>query len=210
MAVKKIKIGSSTAIDIHDARNVVVGNGVNNAVALTTSQYEALTTKDANTLYVITDASPGSGGSTVTWGTESNNTVPLTVDNTSKTVALAAALTHKANTAAVGQVSSDNVVETEGLYEPSAGFVFALPGSDLESSGEHDYTLMTTVNAVKLTDEFVGAYGGGGVRGLYGIDDGMSYAVGSDNADGSEDYILATTADINTALGNIETLLAAL
>ena len=58
MAIKKIKIGSSTAIDIHDARNVVVGDGLNNAVSLTTEQYDALVTKDANTLYVITDASP--------------------------------------------------------------------------------------------------------------------------------------------------------
>jgi len=62
MAIKKIKIGSGTALDINDARNVVVGNGVNNVVTLTKAQYQALTTKDANTVYIVTDVTPSGGG----------------------------------------------------------------------------------------------------------------------------------------------------
>ena len=53
MAIKKIKIGG-TSIDIHDARDVVVGDGIENIVALTGSEYDAIT-PDSNTVYIVTD-----------------------------------------------------------------------------------------------------------------------------------------------------------
>ena len=56
MAVKKIKLPNNTTVDINDARDVVIGDGVENVVALTSAEYEALSTKDANTIYTITDA----------------------------------------------------------------------------------------------------------------------------------------------------------
>lgn len=55
MAVKKIKLPNNTTVDINDARDVVIGDGVENVVALTTAEYEELSTKDPNTAYVITD-----------------------------------------------------------------------------------------------------------------------------------------------------------
>lgn len=65
MAIKKIKIGSTT-YDINDVRNVVIGSGVDDVVVLTGAQYDALATKDPNTLYLVTDrnvpASSGGGG----------------------------------------------------------------------------------------------------------------------------------------------------
>ena len=65
MAIKKIKIGSTT-YDINDVRNVVIGNGVDDVVVLTGAQYDALATKDPNTIYLVTDrnvpASSGGGG----------------------------------------------------------------------------------------------------------------------------------------------------
>lgn len=54
MAIRKIKIGTST-YDIHDAREVVIGNGVENIVTLTSAQYDALATKDEHTAYIVTD-----------------------------------------------------------------------------------------------------------------------------------------------------------
>lgn len=72
MAIKKIKIGG-TSIDINDARDVVIGDGVENIVSLTAVQYDALATKDPATAYIVTDrtvpVSAGSGGvSDVTLG----------------------------------------------------------------------------------------------------------------------------------------------
>ena len=55
MAVKKIKLPNNTTVDINDARDVVIGDGVENVVALTTVEYEALSTKDPNTTYILTD-----------------------------------------------------------------------------------------------------------------------------------------------------------
>ena len=63
MAIKKIKIGSNT-YDIHDARDVVVGNGVENIVTLTAAQYDALATKDPATAYIVTDRDVMADGST--------------------------------------------------------------------------------------------------------------------------------------------------
>ena len=67
MAVKHIKI-NGTSYDINDSRSVVIGDNAYNLVALTTAQYNALATKDPETLYVITDGDPGDGSS-VSWGT---------------------------------------------------------------------------------------------------------------------------------------------
>lgn len=86
MAIKKIKI-AGTSYDINDSRSVVIGDNAYNLVALTTAQYNALATKDPQTLYVITDGDSG-GGSVVSWGTVSNYTVPLTVNGVTKTVCL--------------------------------------------------------------------------------------------------------------------------
>lgn len=66
MAIKKIKI-DGTSVDIHDAREVVIGNGVENIVTLTSAQYDALATKDPATAYIVTDkvvpvSSSGGGG----------------------------------------------------------------------------------------------------------------------------------------------------
>ena len=55
MAIKKIKLPNNTTVDINDARDVVIGDGVENVVALTSAEYEALSTKDPNTAYIITD-----------------------------------------------------------------------------------------------------------------------------------------------------------
>ena len=55
----------------------------------------------------------GGGGSTVTWGTESNNTVPLTVDNTSKTLLLSSI-----KVTSVSSSSTDNEIPTaKCLYD---------------------------------------------------------------------------------------------
>lgn len=86
MAIKKIKI-AGTSYDINDSRSVVIGNNAYNLVALTTAQYNTLATKDPQTLYVITDGDPGDGSS-VSWGTESGYTVPLTINGTTKIVCL--------------------------------------------------------------------------------------------------------------------------
>lgn len=91
--VNKIKLPNNTTVDINDARDVIIGDGVENVVILTSAQYDALATKDPNTLYLVTDrnvpaSSGGGGGTTVSWGTESGYTVPLTVDGVSKTICL--------------------------------------------------------------------------------------------------------------------------
>ena len=62
MAIKKIKIGG-TSVDIHDAREVVIGDGVENIIALTAVEYDALQTKSSTTAYIVTDRTvPVSGG----------------------------------------------------------------------------------------------------------------------------------------------------
>lgn len=66
MAIRKVKIDSTT-YDIHDARDVVIGNGVENIVSLTSAQYDALVTKGPATAYIVTDrtvsvSSAGGGG----------------------------------------------------------------------------------------------------------------------------------------------------
>ena len=40
----------------------IIGDGVTNIVVLTNAEYQALTTKDPNTVYIITDVDPGGGG----------------------------------------------------------------------------------------------------------------------------------------------------
>lgn len=92
MAVKHISI-NGVVQDINDARSVVLGQNVSNIVALTAAQYDALQTKDSTTAYIVTDRTASisggsSGGSEVSWGTESGYTVPLVVDGVSKTVCL--------------------------------------------------------------------------------------------------------------------------
>lgn len=54
MAIKRIKI-NGTSVDINDARDVVIGDGVENIVTLTAAQYDALATKDEHTAYIVTD-----------------------------------------------------------------------------------------------------------------------------------------------------------
>ena len=65
-SVNKIKLPNNTTVDINDARDVIIGDGVENVVILTSAQYDALATKDPNTLYLVTDrnvpASSGGGG----------------------------------------------------------------------------------------------------------------------------------------------------
>jgi len=53
--VNKIKLPNNTTVDINDARDVVIGDGVENVVALTADDYDDLGTKDSSTVYVITD-----------------------------------------------------------------------------------------------------------------------------------------------------------
>lgn len=62
MAIKKIKLPNNTTVDINDARDVVIGDGVENIVTLTNAEYQALATKDPETFYVITDVNPSGGG----------------------------------------------------------------------------------------------------------------------------------------------------
>ena len=62
MALKKIKLPNNTTVDINDARNVVIGDGADNIVTLTNAEYQALATKDPNTVYIVTDVDPGGGG----------------------------------------------------------------------------------------------------------------------------------------------------
>ena len=62
MAVKKIKLPNNTTVDINDARAVVIGDGVENVVTLTSAQYQALAVKDAETVYILTDGVPPGGG----------------------------------------------------------------------------------------------------------------------------------------------------
>lgn len=62
MALKKIKLPNNTTVDINDARNVVIGDGADNIVTLTNAEYQALATKDPNTVYIVTDVNPGGGG----------------------------------------------------------------------------------------------------------------------------------------------------
>lgn len=62
MAVNKIKLPNNTTVDINDARDVVIGDGVENVVKLTSAQYQALAVKDAETVYILTDGVPPGGG----------------------------------------------------------------------------------------------------------------------------------------------------
>lgn len=55
--VNKIKLPNNTTVDINDARDVIIGDGVENVVTLTSAEYEALTTKDPDTIYIVTDVS---------------------------------------------------------------------------------------------------------------------------------------------------------
>lgn len=74
--VSKIKLPDNTIVNIKDARNVVIGDGLNNVVKLTKAQYDALATKDPNTVYIITDVDgSGSGGG---GGSGSGSTVSVT------------------------------------------------------------------------------------------------------------------------------------
>ncbi len=77
--------------------------------------------KVVNGAWALADESGGGGGgSTVSWGTESNNTVPLTVDGTSKTLLLASA-----KVTSLSSASTDNQI-------PSAKCVYDIVG-DVES-----------------------------------------------------------------------------
>ena len=58
MAIKKVKLPNNTTVDINDARNVVIGDGADNIVTLTNAEYQALATKDPNTVYIVTDVDP--------------------------------------------------------------------------------------------------------------------------------------------------------
>lgn len=60
--VSKIKLPNNTTFDINDARDVIIGDGVENVVSLTSAQYQALATKDSDTIYILTDGVPPSGG----------------------------------------------------------------------------------------------------------------------------------------------------
>lgn len=60
--VNKIKLPNNTTLDINDARDVIIGEGVENVVTLTSAQYQALAVKDANTVYILTDGVPPSSG----------------------------------------------------------------------------------------------------------------------------------------------------
>lgn len=40
----------------------IIGDGVEEIVTLTNAEYQALTTKDPNTIYIVTDVDPGGGG----------------------------------------------------------------------------------------------------------------------------------------------------
>lgn len=57
MAVNKIKLPNNTTVDINDARDVIIGDGVENVVTLTSAEYEALSAKDPDTIYVLTNVS---------------------------------------------------------------------------------------------------------------------------------------------------------
>ena len=102
MAIKHIKIGSTTH-DVNDARNVVIGDGVDNIVKLTLAQYNALTTKDPDAIYCITDApsSSGSGDANVIETVKVNGT----------------ALTPDANKAVDVPVPIEHIVVT-GVVDP--------------------------------------------------------------------------------------------
>ena len=67
--VSKIKLPDNTIVNIKDARNVVIGDGLNNIVTLTRAQYNALSTKDANTVYVLSDVYPVTTSPTITVST---------------------------------------------------------------------------------------------------------------------------------------------
>ena len=118
--VNKIKLPNNTTVDINDARDVVVGNGVNNVVTLTNSQYQALSTKDANTIYVITDVTPSGGGGGGGSGSGEENVIEAITFNGS-----AVPVTNK--TAAITASIPDPVMTTE--------FVGSMNRTDVSGSG---------------------------------------------------------------------------
>lgn len=72
---------------------------------------------ESDTMYLIDGEGGGGGGSTVAWGTESNNTVPLSVDGTSKTLILSSA-----KVTSLSSSSTDNQI-------PSAKCVYDIVGN---------------------------------------------------------------------------------
>lgn len=142
-AVKKIKLPDNTTVDINDARSVVIGDGAENIVTLTNAEYQALTTKDPNTIYIVTDVSPGGGGGG---------------DGTVTSVAM---------TVPTGLSVSGSPITTSGTIAVSLASGYSIPTTTKQSEwdGKQDAlvsgTSIKTVNSTSLLgsgDVSVGTY----------------------------------------------------
>lgn len=100
----------------------VISTPAINAISSTSGRYYALQCDSSGSAFVNVpwEAGSGGGGTTVSWGTEGNNTVPLTVGGTSKTLILSSA-----KVTSLSSSSTDNQV-------PSAKCVYDLVG-DIET-----------------------------------------------------------------------------
>lgn len=128
--VNKIKLPNNTTVDINDARDVVIGDGVENVVKLTSAQYQALAVKDAGTVYILTDGVPPGGGGGGGGGTGEENVIEIVKVN-------GTALTPDANKAVDVTVPTESTVsgwgftKNTGTYsKPSGG----IPATDLASA----------------------------------------------------------------------------
>ena len=201
MPIKKVKFPNNTYQDIHDARNVIIGDGINEAVSLTTAEYEALQTKDPNTLYVITDAQSGDGGNIAYIGetigsatytadgivVDLSDYQPLLVSGTNIKTINNQSLLGNGNLTIEGE---ENVIETVKVngtaLTPDANKAVDIPiraNAYVDSGG-----------ACLLRVEGLNVFGYNFIEGA----DGCNYAIGPENATGAEDYILAVTGQIPT------------
>lgn len=134
MAIKKVKLPNNTTLDINDARNVVIGDGADNIVTLTNAEYQALATKDPNTVYIITDVDPGGGGGGGGSGTVTSvaMSVPtgLSVSGSPITTSGTLAVSF-ANGYSIPTTTKQSQWDAKGTYsKPSGG----IPATDLASA----------------------------------------------------------------------------
>lgn len=173
MAIKKIKIGGTT-YDINDAREVVIGNGVENIVTLTSAQYDALATKDPATAYIVTDmvvpvsSSGGGGGEENVIESISVNGTPQEIVNKNVDLSIPDEITtsefigsmYRNNVSGTGNIS---ISGKEGVFPtvPAGTYIVKIYSTSSTQSytlnvnfGGQTYSLSTTEGLIRDTRTF--------------------------------------------------------
>lgn len=96
------------------------------------------------TAYNILAPSGGSSGSTVTWGTQSGNTIPLSVDGVSKTLLLSGALSGYATQSWVNQQGFLTTAVTSVTLTSGTGITVSNSGTAITTTGSRTISISST------------------------------------------------------------------